>query len=216
VQSQCAAYQTQQKRFNWITRAVSCSASLASCFRRLIERDSPRTAQARQTVDSSAFRRAIGTFATGVTVISTGTTREPHCMTANAVASVSLDPPLLLVCVSRDSRMAGYLKHEKRFAVNVLSEQQEPLSRYFSRSWPDSANPPEYRLARTGSTPVLEGSVASLICDIHQRYDGGDHDIILGLVQAIHYSRPDNAPLLFYRGSYDTLASVVDKQELSI
>jgi len=208
--------QTRQKRFTLVTRAVSCSASLTSCFQRLIERDASHTVQARHSVDSNAFRLAIGTFATGVTVISTGTTREPHCMTANAVASVSLDPPLLLVCVSRDSRMASYLQREKRFAVNVLSEQQEPLSRYFSRSWPDSASPPEYKLARTGGTPVLEGSMASLICDIHQRYDGGDHDIVLGLVQAVHCSRQDTAPLLFFRGSYDTLASIADKQELSI
>jgi flavin reductase (DIM6/NTAB) family NADH-FMN oxidoreductase RutF len=155
-------------------------------------------------VDSSTFRHAMSQFATGVTVITTDGASGPHGMTANAVTSVSLDPPLILVCVGRSARLSRYLLPDHHFAVNVLSEVQEPLARFFSGAWPKTRPVPYFRFERVNDAPVLTGALATLVCEVGERYDGGDHHIVIGSVRHI---RVDSGlpPLLFFGGGYQRI-----------
>jgi flavin reductase len=168
------------------------------------------------TLDTMAFRHAMGHFATGVTVVSSNGPDGPHCMTANAVTSVSLDPALILVCVGQASKLSSYLTPGQRFVVNVLAQEQEPLARYFSRTLPPDAPHPVYRLDTIHEAPALAGCVTALICDVYHRYPGGDHSIVLGHVQALYQPGPNRAPLLFHRGQYANLSDTGDKQDLDM
>lgn len=157
-------------------------------------------------VDSRSFRQAMGHFATGVTVITTDGPDGLHAMTANAVTSVSLDPPLILVCVGHSARLSEYLPHGQRFAVNILGDNQEPESRYFSGTRSDSSPTPRFRFEYFHESPTLTGCITTLICDVNQRYSGGDHDIVLGEVRRIQHDHIDRGPLLFYQGRYASLS----------
>ncbi len=160
-------------------------------------------------VDELAFRRTLGHLATGVTVITTHGDQGVHGMTANAVTSVSLDPPLILVCVDRRARMLRYIQERSAFGVNLLRETQEPLSRFFARSWKASA-PPEYRFEEWAGIPYLVGSLGGISCRVYQVLEGGDHAIVLGRVVGLRVDEPAGRPLLFYRGRY---AGLVEHQE---
>ncbi|MBF6130415.1 flavin reductase family protein [Nocardia brasiliensis] len=156
---------------------------------------------------SAELRRVLGAFTTGVTVITTGWPR-PHGMTANAFTSVSLDPPLILVCVAHTARLHRAIQEAGAFAVSVLSADQEVLARYFA----DSARPDGtaqfrqldwYAGPHTGA-PLLAGTVAGLECKLDASHDCGDHSIVIG--EVVHAERhPDFAAvgaLAFYDGGY--------------
>src|SRR3954453_11305539 len=134
------------------------------------------------------FRSALGAFATGVTVITTRGEEHAYGMTANAFSSVSLDPPLILVCVISGSEGAEHISRNGVFAVNVLSAEQEPLSRYFSsRDRPkgrDAFTEVSHRLGASGS-PILTAAAAALDCRLHSTYEAGDHEIFIGEVLEI-------------------------------
>jgi flavin reductase (DIM6/NTAB) family NADH-FMN oxidoreductase RutF len=162
----------------------------------------PKTAAAQE--ESRALRSVLGHFATGIVVVATD--RGTPCgMTANAFTSVSLDPPLVLVCISRIANMYKAVLDCGYFAVSVLSAGQEHLARYFA----DSTRPrgaEEFGSVqwspgpRTGS-PVLEGSLAWLDCELATSYSGGDHEIFVGSVLASG-SGPSSDALVFYRGGF--------------
>ena len=146
-------------------------------------------------VSPADFRHAIGHFATGVTVVtSVGIDGQPVGTTANAVSSLSLDPPLILVCFDRSSQTLEAVLAHGAFAVNVLGARQQHLSANFARR------------GRTGS-PRLEDVIASLEATVEHRLDGGDHEIIVGRVREVETSGDDAAPLVFWRGSYTSLGS---------
>jgi flavin reductase (DIM6/NTAB) family NADH-FMN oxidoreductase RutF len=152
--------------------------------------------------DESLFREAIGHFATGVTVVTTIHEGRPAGMTASAVASLSLDPVLLLVCV--DNRLATHraIEASRRFVVNVLGEGQQELALHFARSAPDKF---EGVALREGSElPVLEEAIAHFICDVHERFHGGDHSIFTGLVRECGAVR-GRRPLLYFRSGFGSL-----------
>lgn len=159
-------------------------------------------------VDARLFRQVMGHFATGVTVITTRHGAANHGMTANAVCSVSLDPLLLLVCVDKKAHTHRFLESSRIFAVNILSEEQEHLSRWFANDERVNAADPfggvPYRVGTTGA-PLIEGCVAHLECRVAAQYDAGDHTIFLGQVEhaAIDGER---RPLLFFKGRYTRLA----------
>jgi flavin reductase len=157
-------------------------------------------------VDSRAFRVAMGRFATGVTVVTTDGPHGPHGMTANAVTSVSLDPPLILVCVGRSARLASYLTHGERFAINVLGEEHSALARYFARDWPSSRPAPDHRFTTIAEATALAGSIATVVCDVTERHSGGDHLIVLGRVRHTCCDHGDRRPLLFFSGSYRSMS----------
>jgi flavin reductase (DIM6/NTAB) family NADH-FMN oxidoreductase RutF len=154
-------------------------------------------------MDVSTYRKVIGHFATGVTVVTTAVDGWLHGMTANAVASVSLDPLLVLVCIDKAARANRQCAEAGRFGINILAWDQEQVARMFAVT----ARPERHRLRglpfRIGphGTPWIEGCLAYLECDVESRYDGGDHDIFVGRVLhgEVASTKP---PLLFYRGVY--------------
>lgn len=154
-------------------------------------------------VDAAQFRQLLGRFATGVTVVTTrDAAGRPIGMTASSVASVSLDPPMLLVSVARENDMHPALKAAGRFVVNVLAADQEAISRRFAAEHPNRFDGIGYRETRHG-LPVLEGVLASIECDKHGEAPGGDHSVFFGLVTGGTVS--DRRPLLYYRGGYGGL-----------
>ncbi len=158
--------------------------------------------------DGLAFRRTLGHLATGVTIITTRTEDGIHGMTANAVVSVSLNPPLILMCLDRRARMLRYVEVSGRFGINLLRENQAPISRYFARSW-RSPQPPEHRFEEWAEVPYLAGSLGALSCRVTQHVDGGDHVVIIARVAGIRLDDPTGEPLLFYRGKYAALTERV-------
>jgi 3-hydroxy-9,10-secoandrosta-1,3,5(10)-triene-9,17-dione monooxygenase reductase component len=152
------------------------------------------------------LRIALGHFATGVTVVTAvGADGASHGSTANALASVSLEPPLLLVCLRDASLTLAALLETGRFAVNVLHERQRDVAQRFARRaapW----NGVEQRPGRSGA-PLIGGALATLECALHDVADGGDHRIVVGRVLAVEHPDAHARPLLFYRGAYTELGS---------
>ena len=156
-------------------------------------------------IEKSELRRVMGHFATGVTVITTRNRRgDPFGLTANAVTSVSLAPPLILICVDKAADCHPCFLETEVFVVNILSEQQEHLSRRFATKGIAKFDGVPYRAGRTGC-PVLEDSAGHLECRIIRAYDGGDHTIYVAEVSEGDAS--ELLPLLFYRGGYRKLAT---------
>jgi flavin reductase len=165
-------------------------------------------ATTRQAFSGKEFRSALGSFATGVTVVTTRGEEHAYGMTANAFSSVSLDPPLVLVCVMTGAEGAEHIRSNRCFAVNVLAADQEPISRFFSskdrpRGRDAFADVP-HRIEASGS-PILDGVVAFLDCRLHVTLQAGDHDIFIGEVLALGVS-DGIQPLLFAAGGYRFLA----------
>ena len=157
-------------------------------------------------VTPAELRHAMGHFATGVTVItSVGADGRPVGTTANAVSSLSLEPPLLLVCFDRSSHTLAAIGTHGAFAVNVLAAPQAELSANFARrgltaDWDGVPHRP----GLTGS-PRLHGVLATLECTVEHRLPGGDHEIVVGRVRHAHTDDGAAAPLLFWRGRYASL-----------
>jgi flavin reductase (DIM6/NTAB) family NADH-FMN oxidoreductase RutF len=158
-------------------------------------------------VSAAEFRHAIGHFATGVTVVtSIGPDGEPVGTTANAVSSLSLDPPLILVCFDRASVTLEAIAAHGAFVVNVLGARQQHLSANFARRGLAAAwDEVRHRRGPTGS-PRLDGVLAALECTVEHRIAGGDHEIIVGRVREVETGAAGTAPLLFWRGTYASLS----------
>ena len=155
-------------------------------------------------VDPAQFRQLLGRFATGVTVITTRTPRgEAIGMTASSVASVSLEPPLLLVCVDRQHDMHPALEAGSRFVLNILAADQEWLSRRFAdNTVEDRFDGVGYQESEDG-VPLLEGTVAAIECTKQAAIPAGDHTVFIGVVTGGTVT--DRRPLLYYRGGYAAL-----------
>ena len=159
-------------------------------------------------ITAAEFRHAIGHFATGVTVVtSVGLDGEPVGTTANAVSSLSLDPPLVLVCFDRASLTLAAVRTHGAFVVNVLAAPQQQLSANFARRGLAAAwDGVRHRPGRTGS-PCLHGVLAALECTVEHRLPGGDHEIVVGRVREVETTGDDVAPLLYWRGAYASLGA---------
>lgn len=154
-------------------------------------------------VSKDEFRAALGRFASGVTVVTTiGEDNKPVGITVSAFASVSLDPPLVLACVDKRASVHDCLCEGKHFAVNILAEDQEHLSRLFASKDQDRFTQAAYHTGITGA-PLLDGAVAVLECRVVHAYPGGDHTIIVGEVESA--SIADHKPLAYHRGGYARL-----------
>jgi flavin reductase (DIM6/NTAB) family NADH-FMN oxidoreductase RutF len=156
------------------------------------------------SITPSEFRAALGRFASGVTVITVETADgEVHGMTASAFCSVSLRPPLLLVCVDHLAETYLHLRERGEFGVSVLQQNQEALSEFFAdpERNPDAA----YRLGiryrqMTSGMPVLEDALVNLDCRIVDAHAAGDHTIFVGEVREV--TLREGLPLLYFRGRY--------------
>jgi len=153
------------------------------------------------SLDTHLYRNTIGLFATGVTVIAVHQGDQVHAMTANAITSLSLDPPLLIFCVSRIAKMAAHLETGQPFAVNILRAEQQALSDYFAGRPPAEA-PPPFDFDPWEGSPRLRGCAAALACRVEEQMPGGDHWIIVARVLAAHQGPEPRQPLVFFSGRY--------------
>jgi flavin reductase (DIM6/NTAB) family NADH-FMN oxidoreductase RutF len=155
--------------------------------------------------DSREQRRIMGRFATGVTVASTRVGDQTWGMTANAVTSLSLNPPLVLLCVGREGQSCAMFRQAGCFALNILRADQEDLSNRFAFAGPKDFSGLSTAVASTGA-PILDGALGWLDCKVVQILPGGDHEIFVGEIQAGGVG--EGQPLLYYGGKYSRLEQV--------
>jgi flavin reductase (DIM6/NTAB) family NADH-FMN oxidoreductase RutF len=161
------------------------------------------------TPNTSDFRRALGQFATGVTVVTAARAAgQVHGMTANSFTSVSLNPLLILICVAHQAQLLPLIQKQKRFGVSILREDQRALSEYFAQTVED----PEietrlgirYRWTETG-IPLLKDALVHLACNVVSEHAAGDHTIFVGEVESLDVH--EGKPLLYLCGNYRSLCS---------
>ncbi|WP_084168611.1 flavin reductase family protein [Paraburkholderia acidipaludis] len=167
-------------------------------------RPGPACAEGRPPFDERLLRTALGRFATGVVVISTGSGESLHAMTANAFMSGSLRPPLIVVSVGHHARMHERLMRAERFGVSVLSADQESHSRHFAGE-PQGALAPSFtEVDGLGGVVLLERAAARFGLRMADRHPCGDHTLFVGEVLA--FSLDECAPLVFFGGRYACVA----------
>jgi flavin reductase (DIM6/NTAB) family NADH-FMN oxidoreductase RutF len=154
-------------------------------------------------LDTRKFRDVMGTFTTGVTIITAMDNKTPHGITANSFTSVSLSPPMVMFCLGKSSANFEAFMASDCFAVNILSSQQDALSTRFATFEGDRFDGLNWSAWDTGA-PILENVIAAIDCRLEATHDAGDHVIILGLVVGAEVQ--NNAPpLLYFKGGYERL-----------
>jgi len=155
-------------------------------------------------ISAQDFRAAMGSFAAGVTVITTlDESGAPQAVTATAFSSVSLAPPLCLVCIAKRTRAYRPLLLKGHFAVNILRAEQEWLSTRFASSVADRFASVTWEPGGITGCPLIDGALVSLECQVVEVHSGGDHDIFLGSPRSVRIH--DGAPLVYWRGNYSSL-----------
>jgi flavin reductase (DIM6/NTAB) family NADH-FMN oxidoreductase RutF len=156
------------------------------------------------------FRRASGLWATGVSIVTTvDAAGRPYGLTMNAVTSLSLNPPMFIVCVDNHSDTLAPMRDSRVFCINVLASTQQDLSNRFAKKGEDKFNGIPHARGTTGA-PLLGGALLCIECKIENVVAGGDHQIMLGVVQRIVPStEPNVEPLLYFGGRYAGLAKPV-------
>ena len=150
-------------------------------------------------MDDRLFRDTMGKFATGVTVLTTENDGEPHGMTANGFMSVSLDPKLVVISIGHKAKFLEKVQISGKFAVNILSAEQEHYSRHFAGR--PGEEPIEFN--KLAGIPVLNGVVAQIACEVVRAHVEGDHTLFIGQVLEVNIT--DQEPLLFFGGQYRNL-----------
>jgi flavin reductase (DIM6/NTAB) family NADH-FMN oxidoreductase RutF len=155
-------------------------------------------------VSHEEFRQALGRFASGVTIVTCKSDGGDPCgITVSAFSSLSLEPPLVLICIDRRASVYEDLKEGCYFAVNFLAQDQESVSRRFASRDGDRFEGIGYREGQTGA-PLIEGALAFIECRVVHSYPGGDHTIFVGQVETSEVN--DGKPLLYFRGGYSSIA----------
>ncbi|MEV4643405.1 flavin reductase family protein [Saccharopolyspora sp. NPDC049357] len=154
----------------------------------------------RGSIPPQRMRDVVGSFCSGVVVVSAVGAEGPVGLTCQSFASLSLDPPLVTFAVARTSRTWPRIRDVGSFCVNILAADQRELSQQFSRSGADKFAGVEWLPSPLGA-PVLDGVVAWIECELWHEYDGGDHTIVIGEVHELA-GTADRRPLLFHRGTY--------------
>ena len=157
-----------------------------------------------RAVSGESFRRACGRFATGVAIATVlDESGTPHGLTVSSFTSVSLDPPLLLICLGHAITMIEAFRASRHFGINVLTAAQQPLSERFARKGRDRFDGLEWEPGATG-VPLLPGVLAAMECCVHSRIPCGDHDILVG--ELVHARVTDGDPLIYYASHYRGLS----------
>lgn len=157
------------------------------------------------SLDPRALRNAFGHYTTGVVVVTTATPDGQKVgVTVNSFTSVSLDPPLVLFCLLNSAKAYPVWKQARRFTMNILTAEQQRVSNAFAR--PSSTSPWDAVAHAAGANgcPLIAGAAASLECELHEHFPGGDHLILVGRVTTVHSEESQGTPLAFYRGKYGT------------
>lgn len=157
-------------------------------------------------IEPARFRKVMSKFATGVTIVTTRSGTAIHGLTVNAFCSVSLEPPLVLVCIDKQAQSHGMIASGECFAVNFLTNAQESLSELFARNESTSGERfarVQYHHERTGA-PILADTLGWLDCSVRSAYDGGDHTIFVGEVLAADFNEAGE-PLLYFGSAYHRL-----------
>jgi len=153
-------------------------------------------------IDDARFRQAMGHFASGVTVVTTASTGELYGMTVSSFSSLSLNPPLVLICIDKSVPSHDMIRDSGRFVVNILEERQEHLSRRFATTANDKFKGVAWHSGQLG-LPVLDNTLAAIECRLRDALDGGDHTIFVG--EVVDAEVREGAPLLYYRRGYREL-----------
>jgi len=162
-----------------------------------------------EPLTDQALRKMRGYFASGVTVVTTAHAGQLRGVTVSAFAAVSLDPPLVLVCIANEAESKERIAESGVFAVNILSDEQEFLSERFAARAPlvnahfDSV---PYHTAITGA-PILDGSIAWYDCHVEAMHGGGDHVVFIGRVEALGFGAEGKQPLVYFANHYQRLGS---------
>jgi flavin reductase (DIM6/NTAB) family NADH-FMN oxidoreductase RutF len=159
-------------------------------------------------IDPASFREACGRFATGVCVVTSFGPESPSGMTANAVTSLSLEPPTMLVCFDRTARTLGGVEHSRRFGVNFLSHDQEAIAARFASKLPEPEKFEAIDWTERSGVPALAGSLGGLACELRDLLDGGDH--LIGIGSVIDLWTAPGDPLVFFDGDYWSLTDRTD------
>ena len=154
-------------------------------------------------ISKDEFRAALSRFPSGVTIVTTKDAEDRfHGITVSAFASVSLEPPMILVCIDKDSGSHHAFREGEFFVVNILAEGHENLSNRFASQLSDKFEGVDYRIG-IGEIPVLEDALVTLECRLADAHEGGDHTIFVGLVEKSNVT--DANPLIYWHGSYRKL-----------
>lgn len=157
-------------------------------------------------VGPDEYKDTLRLFASGVTLVTVASEGKLHGMTASSFTSLSLDPPLVLVCLEKGSRTRDMVLSSQAFAVNVLGAAQENVAHFFATVARKSFDHVAHRSGRNGA-PLLDEAIAWIQCDVHNIVDGGDHDIVIG--EVVECSSTGGAPLLYFDRRYRSLESQV-------
>jgi flavin reductase (DIM6/NTAB) family NADH-FMN oxidoreductase RutF len=160
-------------------------------------------ASASSGIDEALYRRACSLFATGITVITTvDANGHPHGMTVNSFSSVSLAPPLVLVCIDLRNAILGHFLTSAWFAVNILADDQENVSRRFSSASENRFHGMDWGKGPSG-VPLLAGVLAHMECAVTKTFEAGDHAVLIGEVRSAAYR--DGQPLVYFNSSYQNI-----------
>lgn len=152
-------------------------------------------------IDQLEFRNTLGQFATGVVVATGCLEGEPAGFAAQSFASISLDPPLVMLCPAKSSESWPKLRESGNFCINILGEDQQDVSDLFAQTGIDKFSEMSWQPGETGS-PVLAGALAFIDCELAEEHDAGDHSIAIGRVRDLGVFDQERSPLLFCRGAY--------------
>lgn len=159
--------------------------------------------------DPAEFRRVLGHYPTGVTVVTAVSEAGPVGLAIGSFGSVSLEPPLVMFCPGKSSNSWPVIEASGSFCVNVLAEDQAAVSSLFAGRDPDKFAGISWSTRVTGS-PVIEGCLAWIDCTIETVHEGGDHWIVVGRVADLGVGRPDSGPLIFFKGGYGAVVPPAD------
>jgi flavin reductase ActVB len=150
-------------------------------------------------IDAARFKEAMSRFASGVTVVTTEHEGTPYGMTVASFASLSLDPPLVLVCIEKSVKTHDAIRAAGLFGVSILASSQADVSGRFASKAEDKFSGVGVRRGETG-LPLIDGAICTLECRVHGQFPGGDHTIIVG--EVLESQTSDGAPLVYYRSAY--------------
>lgn len=151
-------------------------------------------------IEPRTFRNTLGRFATGVSIVTVLQEQVVRGLTVNAFMSLSLEPPLIAVCIDKLARTHELMKRSRHFGVSVLGVEQEDLSRLFAGTGPPAG---DVKFEKLAGAQVVAGALAQLACRVRDMVETGDHTLFVGEVEALNYR--DGRPLVFFSGRYSTL-----------